>query len=307
MSNHRELYPFNPAELTFGLEFEFEIMFYLVSINDSKTSVEDTLDYIIKLLGNRVPNATFLTQQQYSAVQSLVVEGEEASPDTEWILLMNNSFPFGQGEPIRNGCVHISLELKSPVIRCNETHSFRVHVGRGLAGFNIVPLRHLMATLWTFEEQILPAVDPYYRPDNNRSKSIRKHSQFAKKVADYKLSDENILRRLLGFSTNNELVDAYSGDPVNGPMMSYEVRNLREPFSSETSKRTIEFRQHAGTTDFYTVLRWVTFIQDVTVWAHRRPSDYVTYFLRKYIARKLHQYDIDGLCTEIGMVVPSRK
>jgi hypothetical protein len=89
--------------------------------------------------------------------------------------------------------------------------------------------------------------------------------------------------------------------------MSYEVGFLREPFPvNEHMKRTLEFRQHAGTTDYQEVWRWVSFIRDLTVWAHRRHPDYVRHFLRRYVARQPYQYSFHDLCHEIGTRIPPR-
>src|SRR3954471_1792531 len=185
MSRHREQYFFDPAELTFGLEFEFAIKFPMSyantrhpRVNGSNTSEDDAQEYVASFLNARVPNATVLSFRQYCDAQRPHMEGEALSLNTEWILTMDGTINFWNEED-RTATAHFGFELRSPVIRyrdvdafdsqvrnvlyvlntnfdvvINNSCGFHVHVGRALAGFDIFPLRNLMATLWTFEQQI---------------------------------------------------------------------------------------------------------------------------------------------------------
>ncbi|KAB8302988.1 hypothetical protein EYC80_006297 [Monilinia laxa] len=61
------------------------------------------------------------------------------------------------------------------------------------------------------------------------------------------------LNCILSFSTNREIVRELDAHDIG--RLSFNVQNLRVPYDS--SKRTIEFRQHGGTLDPEAILHWV--------------------------------------------------
>lgn len=134
----------------------------------------------------------------------------------------------------------------------NETCGLYVHVGKGRDDMpSDQEIKNLYAILWTFENR-LTRLHPSHRQGNEACKSMHAATPLAKR----NLSSNDALQRILNCQSGAEVIFLVSKSVVNGEM-AYDGCNLMQS-SGHAIKRTIEFRQHAGTLDPEVIVNWAT-------------------------------------------------
>ena len=150
-------------------------------------------------------------------------------------------------------------------INCGPKAGLHIHVGRDSRGFAFETLRSLYSTLWTFEPQI-QQIHPYHRTEKNPwCMNFRTASNLAAKARiSAEIPDTQYAQTGLDMLLNSqdtlalgELVGPKSGSNV----MAYNIDNITRRIKrltghGDTSKKTIEFRQHESTLDPMQAENW---------------------------------------------------
>lgn len=187
---------------------------------------------------------------------------------------------------------------------CNRTTGLHVHVGNGLGrAFEISTMQKLMAFLWTFEPGI-EKVHPPRRRDTGRKNAFCRplrsqvHHQYtfrsSREMIDAIMSCTNI--RQLG------MLLARWGNTNTGRYGAYNIENLAHDFAWEM-KKTMEFRQHAGTINPDKIKLWAKFCVQLVNYAMTAPPNGMVAMCyeeaRKQVEQGTYTY-IDEICSRVG-------
>ena len=171
--------------------------------------------------------------------------------------------------------------------RCNSSCGLHVHIG--LENLSLNDLKRITTNFLLFESAIdlfMPIErrenaegmeNPYCR--SNLAAVIKNASIPYNSVSDY-IRNSNSIRDLC--QRLNPITDD-SGTPEE---IEHSRRYYRLNLTNVTTLRTIEFRQHEGTTVYFTTLYWIAFINDFIKLpalrvASQNPSDNLKYLIQQ--------------------------
>ncbi|KAF7947625.1 hypothetical protein EAE96_008707 [Botrytis aclada] len=312
--------PLLSTDLTFGVEFEFGIRFKKGSFPDYRKLGSGMIMTLVKETLVAETGLELLTEAEIDQDSPHSSNPNEDSDKiyqqdlfNTWAIGTDTTISFNAEEHADRSSMFVELELITPVMnfgpkafkdidrmltalkKCfdvvvNQSCGLHVHVGNGTKGLSFQPFQYLMATIWTFEPQILSLL----RKSRNNGKycrSLHKNSNLGVYKFEGKLLDV-----LLSTSNINEVVGMFDGyDPFS--RMAFKLEYLSQPFRNPV-KRTIEFRAHEGSMDSETVLNWASFVVELVSWAHKINRQDLKIFLSKHIDSK--DLSIEDLFKEIG-------
>ncbi|KAF8253504.1 hypothetical protein K440DRAFT_642448 [Wilcoxina mikolae CBS 423.85] len=137
-------------------------------------------------------------------------------------------------------------EFRSDV---NMSCGLHLHVGRGVAGFNVTEAKRIAAGV-TLVEQQLDRLHPQHR-ENLYAKSLR----WGEVLSTFSL--HGVLEAIMGVGSVQELF-ALLQKGACGIDKRFKVNFL--PLLRQEGRGTIEFRQHRGTLEVGEIERWVEFV-----------------------------------------------
>ena len=187
--------------LTFGVEFEFSLAHKAAGKDDlypkdsrSITFLQDGLAkyqkerFVFAHIHDTLNNAGFKTTTQYIEEEKYVdylTDPEDPTIESQNFWTVKHDNTVLPPDSAKDNYDWYDVEITSPIlaynaeniklvrnvcklltrtyrISCNETCGLHVHVGNGLAGFDLATLRNLMGFIWAFEPQ-LGAIHPERR------------------------------------------------------------------------------------------------------------------------------------------------
>ena len=154
-----------------------------------------------------------------------------------------------------------------------------VHVGDGERGFSLPVLQNLVVLMACFEQQFDQAV-PLHRVGMQYCESMQRSMFFpadrkrrAMADATYQtVSVGDLVAKVHVLRHDYEFGDEYDWEPCR--YRAVNLMNLDEYYNSSRVKRTVEFRQQAGTLDRFQILRWVVTVGALVQIASDFPAGY---------------------------------
>ncbi|KAF5872399.1 uncharacterized protein Bfra_005758 [Botrytis fragariae] len=312
--------PFLSTDFTFGVEFEFGIRFKKGLFPDYTRLGPGKIHSLIKETLILETGLELMTEAEIDHDSPPVFYQNKDFQKiyqqdlfNTWAIGTDTTISFRAEEHADRSSMFVELELITPVMKfgpkalkeidkmltalkkhfeviVNLSCGLHVHVGNGIEGLSFQPLQHLMATIWTFEPQILSLL----RKSRNNGKycgSLHERSL----LGVYKF-EGSLLDVLLSTSDANEVVGMFDGYD-SFCYMAFQLEYLLQPFRHPV-KRTIEFRAHEGSMDSEIVLNWASFVVELVSWAHKINRQDLKIFLSKHIDSKVSS--IEDLFKEIG-------
>jgi len=211
------------------------------------------------------------------------------------------------------GYRYVGVEVKSPVlnfsdvsmqqvedlcllltrtyhIRNNKSTGLHVHIGCYELGFDMISVKRLIAFLYTFEPQ-LSSLHPNHRLQNEYCCSMRGQSRFVVSYAKYygvRPTPAVFVAAIMNCVTKNQAI-SYAAD-VEGPKYcQYNFGGLRDAdeIIPDQYRKTIEFRQHAGTMDGVAITHWIKVIVGILDFVERgNPVELMNLLLVTHRAEK---------------------
>lgn len=165
-------------------------------------------------------------------------------------------------DQLRVACAALSSSYRVVPVRSAGLH---VHVGNGVAGFDVPTVRNLIALLWVFEPQLL-TLHPPHRHRDQWCAPLRQSSVYARRLQKAELEPQTALVLEDFFSEEFDL------QRLCQELTHFATRKCAVKFSNligsvDGTKRTIEFRQHAGTLDGEAAVMWVRTVVGLVEWA----------------------------------------
>lgn len=259
----------NPLNLTFGVEIEF-----IVSFESSK--YEEGLPLGDGILWEKDPvseysrESALRTLLRHHIIQLLSEKGfptyavTEEEGDQKWTVthdtsIITNDNP-GQGR------MECDVEIKSPAMRLcpkallrvndvvsllipnfdtyvNASCGLHVHIGNQRAGFPLQTLKNLCLLTAVFEHQL----DSFHPEDRLDSLHAKRPSKVFQGQNPW-----DTVREIQNCASEGQLVFLYANDKGLDRNLAYNLCSMAEP-----SRKTIEFRQHAGTLDAVEIMNWI--------------------------------------------------
>lgn len=268
-----------PLNLTFGVEFEFIVRYNPAKYEPYMSSADGILWY-----GHGEEQSLYREEKLGMMVRAHIIaafhkngipvnrygrNGEPEKGYQKWGVTRDGSiYPGDECEDPRFPNLRCTgVELQSPAyhltdhsinqveqvlklltnnfdVFVNSSCGLHVHVGNGHRGLPVRTLKNFCFLTAAFERQ-LNSLHPLHRIQNEYARPFsRLHP---------KQSTWGKLLAIDGLNTVLELVDLFNTcDGVKDAHVAYNLANL-----VWTSKKTIEFRQHAATLDPTAVIRWV--------------------------------------------------
>lgn len=188
-----------------------------------------------------------LARELREAGISVAVEGYNHNTTNHWKLVTDGSLsgtntfelvsPVLEGEVGLRELQKVCWVLDYCNVKVNDSCGLHIHIDA--AGFNLQTWKNLILT-YKHIETVIDGFMPNSRRNNTYCKSLRSITE----------------RRILGASSLRDLQNAFAGD-------RYHKLNL-ESFSRH---RTVEFRQHGGTTNYMKMENWIRFISNMITFA----------------------------------------
>ncbi|KAE9373970.1 hypothetical protein N431DRAFT_535559 [Stipitochalara longipes BDJ] len=181
----------------------------------------------------------------------------------------------------------------------NEWCGLHVHVGQGSKGLPDYAIKNLAAMIWAFEDQ-LDLLHPLYRSNDAPCNSLYNSAPLAVELdfeTDQPLLLVEQIDRILECETGDQVIELVNDEcPSYGH--AYNFWNLRSEHC-QSSKRTIEFRQHEGTLEARRVENWIKVCTRlVEVALHTKP-DCMRHFLRSVVEEE--EYTVKDVLLSIGL------
>ncbi|CAG8977003.1 hypothetical protein HYALB_00012855 [Hymenoscyphus albidus] len=182
-------------------------------------------------------------------------------------------------------------------IHLNASCGLHVHIGNGMDVFAVETLSKLMATVFTFEptiDKIHPAARRNYPRICPMAPGLRIRDLF--ELVCYQDRDAAITNRMAYNIVN--LLENEPGKPrivIGGGEGLIGVKN---------SKKTIEFRQHAGTISPEQVTNWISFCAFLVQFSQSVDETLLRTFLQRHAAST--DLSIGEICSALGMWEVSR-
>ena len=165
--------------------------------------------------------------------------------------------------------------------RCNSSCELHVHIG--LENLSLNDLKRITTNFLLFESAI-DLFMPIERRENrfyrsNLDSVLKNASISYNSVSDY-IRNSNSIRDLC------QRLNPITNDSGTPEEIERSRRYYRLNLTNVTTLRTIEFGQHEGTTDYFTTLYWIAFINDfiklpALSTASQNPSDNLKYLIQQ--------------------------
>ena len=183
--------------------------------------------------------------------------------------------------------VHIAVETicKLPIV-VPRSAGLHVHIGNGNARLPLLMLKNLAVLTSCFEQQWNQATPPHRL--NNPHCHLPRHAFFAKDYdrvatakAIYELPDiDSLVRKFHVPPMQIGLKDPYLHVWSRNKAIDY----LNQVFWVESDeKKTVEFRQQAGTVDPFEVLRWIVTVGTMAAIANEHEPEFFWKVIQKHV------------------------
>ncbi|MCJ1414393.1 hypothetical protein MMC32_000719 [Xylographa parallela] len=222
---------------------------WTVSLDDSVAPSDDDL---------RSMNPQWANGQ----VSCLTAEGRAAMCYAS-VEVFSRVLPYNIDSLREVGIVVNTIAAEFPVF-VNESCALHVHVGNMDCGFPIQTVKNFATLVTCFENQFnqihpLNRLDhPYCLPETLAFRPRERHIWRMAEIIDQLNTPERMIRQF--GAKRNDRDEVYH-------WWCYNYNNL------VLAKRTIEFRQHAGTLDLSAVFRWINLACTLTAIAHNSESE----------------------------------
>ena len=259
----------NPLKLTFGVEIEF-----IVSFEPSK--YEEGLPYGDGIMweGKAVTqysrDSALRTLVRHDIIRRLSANGFPAyavtdpEGDQKWTVTNDTSIITNHNPPY--GYMECDVEIKSPAMRLcpkalrrvndvvsliipnfdtyvNASCGLHVHIGNQRAGFPLQTLKNLCVLTAVFEHQ-LDSFHPAERLDSL-------HAKGPSKVFGGQ-NPWDTVHEIQKCASEGQLLFLYANDKGLDRNLAYNLNSM-----ADGPRKTIEFRQHAGTLDAVKIMNWI--------------------------------------------------
>lgn len=283
-----------PLNLTFGVEFEFVVRYNPDDYEPYKSAAND-------ILWRGTGEQQFYHEEEKLPimVRSHIIAalskhgfpvnlyGRHGVPEMgyqKWGLVTDGSIKAGARimDPKWNGSKFTGVELQTPAflfsayamdqiekvlklltlhfdVFVNPSCGLHVHVGNAHAGFPVRTVKNFCMLTSIFERQF-NSLHPKHRIENLYAKPPGR--VFVPPVSPW-----DTVLAIDALNTIPDIVERFSTyDSCIDTAVAYNLANLQY-----TTKRTIEFRQHAATLDPVAVLMWVETVTGLVSLAHQTP------------------------------------
>lgn len=278
-----------PHPLTFGIEFEFA--FATIPYGFSPPASEKT-DGLPLAMRSYLPSsqAPALLHEAFDAINKVLstfgVRTELSSRSTRVSLRSHDltHWHLDTDATIEgpNRDYHwLQIELISPILNLtpagiaeamhvagliqrhfrvstNDSTGMHIHIGNSSKGFPLEVCRKVMGFFYTFDGLLEP-LHPPSRQDHDWARNIRDACQLSI-INSWSVSEA--VETIFATDSIEELEYGFGG---RRPAVN--IRNLRN--GGVPGKKTIEFRQHAGTLDPERVQAWIQTVGGVVEWCRR--------------------------------------
>ncbi|KAK0115260.1 hypothetical protein ONS96_013723 [Cadophora gregata f. sp. sojae] len=326
------------SNLTFGLELEFAIA---ISLNPSGSIdphpsdprritgfVTGPHDSWVANLHEHVASTLFSVGIPAIAVRS-IGEAFPTGHENSWVVKHDNTIKA----PSLEGYHFLPIEINSPPyyyghesafheigvvcqvlrdtyrISCNRSCGVQVHVGNGMEGFAFEAVQNLLATIWTFEEQI-ETIHPKHRIDNEgMCPSFKRHSELSRSHSrNGKLDIRAGLEDILNQRGKSVQVFAHMTEPrtaisqKGGTRLAYHLGDVsgERPITC-LYKRTVEFRQHKGSLELEELELWIKFCVQLMMFADSIDKTKLANFLRAHVGTSVEECPLAIVLEKLGM------
>ncbi|PVH87357.1 hypothetical protein DL98DRAFT_351710, partial [Cadophora sp. DSE1049] len=211
---------------------------------------------------------------------------------------------YGQEQAFREIRVVCQVLRDTYRISCNRSCGVHVHVGNGVEGFAFEAVQNLLATIWTFEEQI-ETIHPRHRVENEgMCPSFRRYSELSRRhssngTLDVRAGLEDIL------SQRGKSVHVFADMTEPRTANSHEGGTRLALIISETlvarCQRTVEFRQHKGSLDFGELELWIRFCVQLMMFADSIDRAKLAPFLRDHVEMSVQECPVEFVLGRLGM------
>jgi hypothetical protein len=184
-------------------------------------------------------------------------------------------------------------------ILTNEWCGLHVHVGQGSKGLPDYAVKNLAAMIWAFEDR-LDLLHPLYRSNDAACNSLYNSAPLSREdnfETDQPLLLIEQIDRILECKTGDQVISLVNDEcPSYGS--AYNFWNLLSQHS-QSSKRTIEFRQHEGTLEAKRVENWIKVCVHLVEFALQIQPDCMGEFLRSVVDEEV--YTVEDMLLSIGL------
>lgn len=143
-------------------------------------------------------------------------------------------------------------------VSTNDTTGMHVHIGDSSRGFPLEGCQKVMGFFYTFDELLAP-LHPPSRSDHDWARNIR--DAFRLPISN-EWSVAEAVEAIFETTSIEELEFAFEGRKS-----AVNIKNLRN--GGMLGKKTIEFRQHAGTLEPERVQAWIQTVGGIVDWCRR--------------------------------------
>ena len=310
----------NPLSITFGIEIEFVLVYFIPEELEIELSNENAKDDVFQQLEEK-------TDEQYAKVRAALDDaglevclGEDddyrrwavdidpsvgLDPEEEkefletWTDRSGHTLPSGKRSRLR----HIDVEVISPVLQYSsdsfsqvhkavtaisdlptlapKSSALHVHVGNRSNGFPVDTVKNLALLVSCFE--------PQFNSLHTSEKLSNPFSVLPRFMFETEVRG-NLIKMVETISSQQNLKSlkrqlAANPDRILGPgnrelLSRYRCYNFENLKKSD--KRTIEFRQHEGTLDYEEIARWIRFVCNLVNLSHMMELGIVLDVIRQY-------------------------
>ncbi|KAI9714931.1 MAG: hypothetical protein M1812_006244 [Candelaria pacifica] len=270
----------SPLTLTLGIELELYLKVYIPEIVNSDQS--NPLLLVADPAQRPYLRKKFITRAVHDEMNAALLDAgfdagwQQFGHGGGWLITDDSTITPPRMPPQdAQDWVYVGAELASPVlpfntdslneitnvvnflaskypISTNESCGFHVHVGNSTNGFPLQTLKSFYTIAATYERQI-QSIHPPHRLNNFFCTAI-----------------SSLLPNMLTSAKAAIIAEASTVDDfvklLTNPSGRYTAYNLNGLVNGPY--RTIEFRQHAGTTNVAAVTNWVQFVVGLIAWAH---------------------------------------
>ncbi|KAL8768250.1 MAG: hypothetical protein Q9209_005481 [Squamulea sp. 1 TL-2023] len=312
-----------PFKLTWGLELEFVVRYdrarysqYFVSRDGIFWEDGTSLDMNAKL--NHLVRADIIQAFKLQKIPVYGILEELSGPErfSKWTVSHDSSIVpnLEQVPGDWAGSSYTGVELKTPIflyreqafrqliqvlyildntfsIFVNHSCGLHIHVGNGTTDFPFSTVKNLASLATIFERQFI-SLHPTHRIHNKYCRPLgqRWHG----------LDPILIATEIEMFDSIDHLVNKLSD--VHGNREKHHAINFCN-LINKNGNRTIEFRQHEGTTDPVAMIQWTRLCCEMVLYCHQAGEFGVLYFVHDHAYRAV--YSIVDLLTDLGLGGPN--
>ncbi|KAN0117308.1 putative amidoligase enzyme domain containing protein [Hyaloscypha variabilis] len=232
-----------------------------------------------------------------STIRPPPAEGDQKRYVFQKVELISPAFFATEGSlaEIRNVC---RLIIRTYRTCGGPSTGLHVHVGDSTRGFDLETLQNIMAILWTFEPS-LAMLHPEHRQNNDYCLPLRRFSALALRMVAENIPIRKSLELIYKTTSINELIWLMSGGDGSGYKMCVNIHNLMEPYVDSSDvpyqredevKKTVEFRQHAGTLYPAAVYHWTKVCLKIVEFAQECPTQKLRVWLDWHIDDEVKRF-----------------